>query len=76
MPTGELPRNVQLVVDRNLVGRVAPGTRVTAYGIYSIYQARSLKHEDLDVVEADMKKSLDLPFRAANSKFVGAMLSH
>ena len=44
IPTGELPRSVQLVVDRHLVGQIAPGTRVTAYGIYSVYQARRLKH--------------------------------
>ena len=37
---GELPRSMQLVVDRTLVGTIAPGTRVTAVGIYSIYQAR------------------------------------
>lgn len=37
---GELPRSMQLVVDRTLVGTIAPGTRVTAIGIYSIYQAR------------------------------------
>lgn len=41
MPTGELPRSMQLVVDRHLVGKIAPGTRVTAYGIFSIYQASS-----------------------------------
>lgn len=40
VPMGELPRSMQLVVDRTLVGTIAPGTRVTAIGIYSIYQAR------------------------------------
>ena len=38
VPTGELPRNMQLIVDRHLVGQIAPGTRVTVYGIYSVYQ--------------------------------------
>lgn len=38
VPTGELPRAVTLVADRHLVGRVAPGTRVTVTGIYSICQ--------------------------------------
>ncbi len=38
---GELPRAVTLIADRHLVGRVAPGTRVTITGIYSIYQAES-----------------------------------
>lgn len=39
VPTGELPRHIQLVVDRYLVGRAVPGTRVTMLGIYSIYKA-------------------------------------
>jgi DNA replicative helicase MCM subunit Mcm2 (Cdc46/Mcm family) len=32
-----------VVVDRGLVGHMAPGTRVTAVGIYSIYSAREGK---------------------------------
>eukprot|EP01018_Ginkgo_biloba_P039628 Gb_09107 [translate_table: standard] len=39
VPTGELPRNMLLAVDRNLVQSIVPGTRVTVMGIYSIYQA-------------------------------------
>ena len=39
MPTGELPRNMSLLVDRHLVGKIVPGTRITAVGIYSIMQA-------------------------------------
>lgn len=39
MPTGELPRNMTLLVDRHLVGKIVPGTRITAVGIYSIMQA-------------------------------------
>lgn len=38
VPVGELPRAVTLIADRQLVGQVAPGTRVTITGIYSIYQ--------------------------------------
>lgn len=38
VPTGELPQNMTLVVDRHLVGEISPGTRVTVIGIYSIYQ--------------------------------------
>lgn len=38
VPTGELPRNIQLAVDRCMVGTIAPGTRVTAVGIYSTIQ--------------------------------------
>ncbi|KAJ7979647.1 DNA helicase [Quillaja saponaria] len=39
VPTGELPRNMLLSVDRHLVQTIIPGTRLTIIGIYSIYQA-------------------------------------
>ncbi|KAJ1382390.1 P-loop containing nucleoside triphosphate hydrolase [Sesbania bispinosa] len=39
VPTGELPRNLLLSVDRHLVQTVVPGSRLTIVGIYSIYQA-------------------------------------
>ncbi|KAH0970235.1 hypothetical protein GBA52_022391 [Prunus armeniaca] len=39
VPTGELPRNILLSVDRHLVQTIVPGTRLTIMGIYSIYQA-------------------------------------
>ena len=38
VPTGELPQNMTLIVDRHLVGKISPGTRLTVIGIYSIYQ--------------------------------------
>ena len=37
VPTGEMPRNVMLTIDRYLVDRVAPGTRVSVMGILSLY---------------------------------------
>jgi len=36
VPTGEVPRHVQVVVEQSLVGRAAPGTRVVICGIMSI----------------------------------------
>lgn len=39
VPTGELPRNLLLSVDRHLVQTVVPGSRLTIMGIFSIYQA-------------------------------------
>ncbi|KAM0939110.1 putative DNA helicase [Dioscorea sansibarensis] len=39
VPTGELPRNVLLSVDRHLVQTIVPGTRLTVMGIYSVFQA-------------------------------------
>ncbi|GLJ43023.1 hypothetical protein SUGI_0892890 [Cryptomeria japonica] len=41
VPTGELPRNMLLAIDRNLVQSIVPGTRVTVMGIYSIFQANN-----------------------------------
>ncbi|KAK0570971.1 hypothetical protein LWI29_009283 [Acer saccharum] len=39
VPTGELPRNMLLSIDRHLVQTIVPGTRLTILGIYSIFQA-------------------------------------
>ncbi|XP_031378523.1 DNA replication licensing factor MCM5 [Punica granatum] len=39
VPTGELPRNMLLSVDRHLVQTIVPGTRLTIMGIYSIFQS-------------------------------------
>ena len=36
MPTGEMPRSYVVTVDRNLVDKVTPGTRVTIVGVFSI----------------------------------------
>ncbi|PJF17529.1 DNA helicase [Paramicrosporidium saccamoebae] len=41
VPVGELPRQVLLTVDRCLVNKVSPGTRLTINGIYSIFQGTS-----------------------------------
>ena len=36
VPTGEMPRNIMVTVDRYLVDQVAPGTRVSILGISSL----------------------------------------
>lgn len=36
VPHGEMPRHLQLYVDRSLVERAVPGNRVTVMGVYSI----------------------------------------
>ena len=38
VPTGEMPRNMLLAVDRALVDKVSPGTRVSVMGIVSIFK--------------------------------------
>jgi DNA replication licensing factor MCM5 len=39
VPVGELPRHMLLSVDRYLTGKVVPGSRVIATGIYSTFQS-------------------------------------
>ena len=36
VPIGEMPRHIQLYVDRYLCDRIVPGNRVTVIGVYSI----------------------------------------
>lgn len=36
VPTGEMPRHMQVVVERSLADRTAPGTRVSVIGIVSV----------------------------------------
>ena len=43
VPTGEMPRNVQLAVDRYLVDKASPGTRVTVIAVYMIPAASRAK---------------------------------
>ena len=40
VPTGDLPRSMVCMVDRQLCSTVSPGTRVTAVGILCIYAAK------------------------------------
>jgi len=39
VPVGELPRHMLLSADRHLTGKVVPGSRVIASGIYSQFQS-------------------------------------
>lgn len=39
VPTGEMPRNIMLTVDRYLVDQVSPGTRISVMGVSSMLQA-------------------------------------
>ncbi|CAD6584776.1 MAG: minichromosome maintenance protein 5 [Cyphobasidiales sp. Tagirdzhanova-0007] len=38
VPVGELPRHVKLTADRYLTGKVIPGSRIIATGVYSTFQ--------------------------------------
>lgn len=39
VPVGELPKHMLLSADRHLTGRVVPGSRVVATGIYSTFES-------------------------------------
>ncbi|KAF9073783.1 MCM2/3/5 family-domain-containing protein [Rhodocollybia butyracea] len=41
VPVGELPRHMLLSADRHLTGKVVPGSRVIATGIYSTFQSKN-----------------------------------
>ena len=43
VPTGEMPRNIMLTVDRYLVDRVVPGTRVSVIGVVSLFNSAGQK---------------------------------
>ncbi|KZW02110.1 MCM-domain-containing protein [Exidia glandulosa HHB12029] len=43
VPVGELPRHMMLSADRYLTGRVVPGSRVIATGVYSTFQSAKNK---------------------------------
>ncbi|KAF8067409.1 MCM5 [Scenedesmus sp. PABB004] len=42
IPTGELPRTLLMVVDRHLVGRVTPGSRLVVTGIYCTHRSQAM----------------------------------
>lgn len=41
IPTGEIPRTFQICVDRNMVGKLSPGTRCKITGIYRVFEGKS-----------------------------------
>lgn len=41
VPTGEMPRHIQISLDRYLVDKVTPGTRVSVIAITSLYNSKS-----------------------------------
>jgi len=42
VPTGEIPRTFQICLDRALVNKIVPGTRVTLTGVYSVVEQKVL----------------------------------
>lgn len=46
VPTGEMPRHITMSCERYLVDSVKPGTRVSAIGIYTTYEAKNSSRRD------------------------------
>jgi hypothetical protein len=60
VPVGELPRHMQLNADRYLTGKVVPGSRVIATGIYSTYQSsKSVRPPSLHLLLSRQSCSAD-----------------
>eukprot|EP01017_Pseudomicrothorax_dubius_P024576 TRINITY_DN2610_c0_g2_i2.p1 TRINITY_DN2610_c0_g2~~TRINITY_DN2610_c0_g2_i2.p1 ORF type:complete len:504 (+),score=160.75 TRINITY_DN2610_c0_g2_i2:332-1843(+) len=47
LPSGEIPRTFQVCVDRYLVDRLSPGTRITLTGIYTVLERKTLRAADM-----------------------------
>eukprot|EP00611_Tribonema_gayanum_P019318 TRINITY_DN3326_c0_g1_i2.p2 TRINITY_DN3326_c0_g1~~TRINITY_DN3326_c0_g1_i2.p2 ORF type:complete len:618 (-),score=206.92 TRINITY_DN3326_c0_g1_i2:1622-3475(-) len=45
VPTGEMPRHILVTVDRSLVDRASPGTRVSIMGVASLFASGSAKKQ-------------------------------
>lgn len=43
IPTGEIPRTFQIFVDRYLVDKLVPGTRVSITGVYTVLEKKMVK---------------------------------
>ncbi|KAF6766242.1 ATP dependent DNA helicase [Ephemerocybe angulata] len=78
VPVGELPRHMLLSVDRNLTGKVVPGSRVIATGIYSTFQAAkskggpaALRQPYLRVVHLETMSPVALAKRKNSRKWPG-----
>ncbi|GAU19914.1 hypothetical protein TSUD_95190, partial [Trifolium subterraneum] len=61
VPTGELPRNLLLSVDRHLVPTVVPGSKLTIIGIYSIFQASNSNTSNKGAVAVRQPYVRDVP---------------
>lgn len=55
VPTGEMPRHINLSCDRYLVDSVKPGTRITCIGIYTSYEARGSNREQDGISDSGIR---------------------
>lgn len=60
VPTGEMPRHIMLTVDRYLVDRVSPGTRVSMVGVVSLFNSASSKSAGSSAIRTPYLRVLGL----------------
>jgi DNA replication licensing factor MCM5 len=66
VPNGEMPRHIQLYLDRYLCDKIVPGNRVTVTGIYSIKKAGASK--------GGLKDKLQIGIRLPYLRVVGIQI--
>lgn len=66
VPNGEIPRHIQLYVDRYLCDKIVPGNRVTVTGIYSIKKGAASK--------TSLKDKLNIGIRHPYLRVVGIQI--
>lgn len=66
VPNGELPRHIQLYLDRYLCDKIVPGNRVTVTGIYSIKKGATNK--------GSLKDKLNIGIRQPYLRVVGIQI--
>ena len=66
VPNGELPRHIQLYLDRYLCDKIVPGNRVTVTGIYSIKKSATKK--------GSLKDKLNIGIRQPYLRVVGIQI--
>jgi DNA replication licensing factor MCM5 len=66
VPNGEIPRHIQLYVDRYLCDKIVPGNRVTVTGIYSIRKGAAGK--------TSLKDKLNIGIRQPYLRVIGIQI--
>lgn len=66
VPNGEIPRHIQLYVDRYLCDKIVPGNRVTITGIYSIRKGANTK--------TSLKDKLNIGIRHPYLRVIGIQI--
>lgn len=67
VPNGEIPRHIQLYIDRYLCDKIVPGNRVTVTGIYSI-------RKSANTGKSSLKEKLNIGIRLPYLRVVGIQI--